>query len=157
MAKIKTNRMSVGQQTGRGDSMHEQFERPLALVREGADLIYSLSDIYSKLNSSIISRKEAEIENAVKLSKAETDAKKEENRHKEEMARIENEWKKISNAAADKEKRESFIESQIQSFRAEYEKYMVMETMDFLSDTVTARLEGLRKVIMELTKELHRD
>lgn len=33
---------------------------------------------------------------------------------------------------------------------------MAMETEEFLSDTVTSRLESLRKVIMELTKELNR-
>ena len=108
------------------------------------------------MNSALGSRKTTDTDNTVKLSKAETDAKKEENRHSEEMAKIDREWKKISDEAADRERRLSFIQGQIQKFQAEYDKYMAMETEDFLSDTVTARLESLRKVIMELTKELNR-
>ena len=115
-----------------------------------------LTEYNYKINIFTNSIKTTDTDNTVKLSKAETDAKKEENRHSEEMAKIDREWKKISDEAADRERRLSFIQGQIQKFQAEYDKYMAMETEDFLSDTVTARLESLRKVIMELTKELNR-
>ncbi len=140
-------------QTG---GLHEKGDRVLSLIHSGMQDINVLANTISTINSTISSRKTTDTDNAVKISKAKADVKKEENRHSEEMAKIDQQWKKIAHDAEDRERRLSFIQGQIQRFQAEYDKYMAMEIGDFLSDTVTSRLESLRKVIMELTKELNR-
>ena len=156
MAKLNLNNAAGGQNSSQNAVSQGKGDRILSLIHSGMQDINVLASTFNTVNSALGSRKTTDTDNTVKLSKAETDAKKEENRHSEEMAKIDREWKKISDEAADSERRLSFIQGQIQKFQAEYDKYMAMETEDFLSDTVTARLESLRKVIMELTKELNR-
>lgn len=156
MAKIKLNNAAGGQNSLQNTALQSKGDRILSLIHLGMQDINTLANTFNTVNSALNSRKTADTDNTVKLSKAETDAKKEENRHNEEMAKLEREWKKVSDQAADRERRLAFIQRQIQKFEAEYDKYMAMETVDFLSDTVTSRLESLRKVIMELTKELNR-
>ena len=156
MAKLNLNNAAGGQNHSPNTVSQGKGDRILSLIYSGMQDINALANTFNTVNSALGSRKTTDTDNTVKLSKAETDAKKEENRHSEEMAKIDREWKKISDEAADRERRLSFIQGQIQKFQAEYDKYMAMETEDFLSDTVTARLESLRKVIMELTKELNR-
>ena len=156
MALLNLNNAAGGQNPSPNTASQGKGDRILSLIHSGMQDINALANTFNTVNSALGSRKTTDTDNTVKLSKAETDAKKEENRHSEEMAKIDREWKKISDEAADRERRLSFIQGQIQKFQAEYDKYMAMETEDFLSDTVTARLESLRKVIMELTKELNR-
>ena len=156
MAKLNLNNKAGGQKPSQSDVPQSRGDKIFALIQTGIQDVNTLAATFNTVNSSIDNRKKTDTDNAVKLSKAETEAKKEENRHNEEMAKIEREWKKITDAAEDRERRLSFIQGQIQRFQTEYDKYMNMETEDFLSDTVTARLESLRKVIMELTKELNR-
>ena len=156
MAKLNLNNVAGGQNPSPNTASQGKGDRILSLIHSGMQDINALANTFNTVNSALGSRKTTDTDNTVKLSKAETDAKKEENRHSEEMAKIDREWKKISDEAADRERRLSFIQGQIQKFQAEYDKYMAMETEDFLSDTVTSRLESLRKVIMELTKELNR-
>ena len=156
MAKLNLNSAAGGQNSSQNTTSQGKGDRILSLIHSGMQDINVLASTFNTVNSTLSSKKTTDTDNAVKLSKAETDAKKEENRHSEEMAKIDREWKKISDEVADRERRLSFIQGQIQKFQAEYDKYMAMETEDFLSDTVTSRLESLRKVIMELTKELNR-
>lgn len=156
MAKLNLNNAAGGQNPSSNTVSQGKGDRILSLIHSGMQDINVLASTFNTVNSTLSSRKTTDTDNTVKLSKAETDAKKEENRHSEEMAKIDCEWKKLSDEAADRERRLSFIQGQIQKFQAEYDKYMAMETEDFLSDTVTSRLESLRKVIMELTKELNR-
>ena len=156
MAKLNLNNAAGGQNPSSNTVSQGKGDRIRSLIHSGMQDINVLASTFNTVNSTLSSRKTTDTDNTVKLSKAETDAKKEENRHSEEMAKIDREWKKLSDEAADRERRLSFIQGQIQKFQAEYDKYMAMETEDFLSDTVTSRLESLRKVIMELTKELNR-
>ena len=139
-----------------GSAIQGKGDRILSLIHTGIQEVNALASTVNTVNSTLDSKKKTDTENTIKLDKAKTDAQKEENRHSEEMAKIDREWAKISNEAADRDKRLSFIQEQIQRLQAEYDKYMAMETEEFLSDTVTTRLEGLRKVILELTKELIR-
>ena len=139
-----------------GLSQGSKGDRVLSLINLGLQDVKMLADTYTSIASNDERRKATDTDNYVKKSKAETDAQKETNRHNEEMAKIEHEWKKIADAAIDRERRLSFIQGQIERFQAEYDKYMAMEDKDFLSSTVTSRLESLRKIIMELTKELNR-
>ena len=156
MAKLNLNNAAGGQNSSPNTAAQGKGDRILSLIHSGMQDVNVLASTFNTVNSTLNSRKTTDTDNTVKLSKAETDARKEENRHSEEMAKIDREWKKISDEAADRARRLSFIQGQIQKFQAEYDKYMAMETEDFLSDAVTSRLESLRKVIMELTKELNR-
>lgn len=152
----KTSKNVASQKPLQSAASQDKGDRILVLIHSGMQEVNMLASIFNTMDSTLVTRKANEVDNSIKLSKAEIDAKKEEHRHSEEMAKIDREWKKISYAAEDRERRLSIIQEQIQKFQAEYEKYMAMETKDFLSDTVTSRLESLRKIIMELTKELNR-
>ncbi len=156
MAKLKLNNAAGRQKSSQNATSQGTGDRIISLFRSGMQDIDTLASAFEKVNSALNSRKTTDTDIAVKLRNAETASKKEDNRHSEEMAKIEREWKKLSDETADRERRLTFIQEQIQKFQAEYDKYMAMETDDFLSATVTSRLESLRKVIMELTKELNR-
>lgn len=156
MTKLSLNNVAGGLNPSQDASFLGKGERIISLIHSGMQDVNALANTFNTVNSTLESRKTTDTDNAVKLSKAETDSKKEDNRHAEEMAKLDREWKKISDEAADREKKLTFIQGQIQKFQAEYDKYMALDTKEFLSDAVTSRLESLRKVIMELTKELNR-
>ena len=156
MAKLNLNNAVGGKNSSQNTAAQGKGDRILSLIHSGMKDVNVLASMFNTVNSTLNSRKITDTDNTVKLSKAETDAKKEENRHNEEMAKIDREWKKVFDEAADRERILSSIQGQIQKFQVEYDKYIAMGTEDFLSDTVTSRLESLRKIIMELTKELNR-
>ena len=155
MAKIKPNNVGVTK-TNQNTTLQGKTDRVLSLISSGLQDVSTLANTFATVSSALERRKVTEIENEVKLNGAETNAQKEMNRHNEEMARIENEWKKFSSEVADKERKLSFIKDQIEKFQTEYDRYLSSETKEFLSDAVTSRLESLRKTIMELTKELNK-
>ena len=156
MAKINIMDSEDIEITTQNEETQDKCNKILNIIDVGLKDINILADINNKVNLTSERVSKTNTDNSIKLKNAETDAQKEKNRHDEEMAKIENEWKKISNTAADRERRLSFIQGQILGFQKEYDKYMGYDTEKFLSDTVTSRLESLRKVIMELTKELNR-
>lgn len=156
MAKIKPTTGMGKENLGQAGAAPQKGDRILFLINTGMQDVNELAKIFSTVSSSLNSRKVTETDNAVKMSRSETDAQKEANRHREQMAKIEQEWKKISDAAADRDRRLSFIQGQIKKFQAEYDRYLSLETKEFLTDTVTSRLESLHKVIVELTKEFNR-
>ena len=156
MAKLNLNNVTEGKNPAQGVVAHGFLDRVPELIHRGIQDVDVLASAANKINSARNSRKTTDTDNAVRLRKAEIDAKNEENRHNEEMRKIDREWEMISNDAADRERKLSFIQGEVQRFQTEYDKYISMETEDFLNDTVTSRLESLRKVIMELTKELLR-
>lgn len=156
MAKINIMDSEDIEITTQNEETQDKCNKILNIIDVGLKDINILADINNKVNLTSERVSKTNTDNSIKLKNAETDAQKEKNRHDEEMAKIENEWKKISDAAADRDRRLSFIQCQIEKFQAEYEKYMALETREFLNDTVTSRLESLRKVIMELTKELNK-
>ena len=132
MAKLNLNNAAGGQNPSPNTASQGKGDRILSLIHSGMQDINALANTFNTVNSALDSRKTTDTDNTIKLSKAETDAKKEENRHSEVMAKIDCEWKKISDEAADRERRLSFIQGQIQKFQAEYDKYMAMETEDQL-------------------------
>lgn len=156
MAKLNLNNSTGGQESSHNATSQGKVDRILSLIHSGLQDVDTLASAFDKMNSASNSRKTTDTDIAVRLKNADIDAKKEDNRHIEEMAKIDREWKKLSDETADRERKLTFIQEQIQKFQAEYDKYMAMETDDFLSNTVTSRLESLRKVIIELTKELNR-
>ena len=156
MARINPGKGTGGQEKSQNGTVQGKGDRVLFLISSGLQDVQVLAEIFNKVNATVEKRKTTDTEITVKLSKAETEAQKEKNRHDEEMAKIERDWKKISDAAVDRDRRLSFIKGQIGKFQAEYDKYIALETKEFFSDTVTSRLESLRKVIVDLVKELNR-
>lgn len=156
MAKIKPNQPGGKQIPGQNGSTPGRGDMILSLIHTGMQDVNSLASTYATFTSARNSRKVTETDNAVKMSRAQTDSQKEDNRHEEEMAKIDQAWEKISKSAEDRDRRLSFIQGQIEKFQAEYDKYMALDTENFLSATVTSRLESLRKVILDLTKELNK-
>ena len=156
MAKINPGKGEGGQKNSQNGTVQGKGDRVLFLISSGLQDVEVLAKTFNTVSATIEKRKLTDTEITVKLSKAETETQKEKNRHDEEMAKIEREWKKISDAAADRDRRLSFIQGQIGKFQAEYDKYLALEAKEFFSDTVTSRLESLRKVIVELVKELSR-
>ena len=152
----KTSKNVASQKPLQSAASQDKGDRILALIHSGMQEVNMLASIFNTVDSSLVNRKTHEIDNSIKLSKAEMDAKKEEHRHSEEMAKIDREWKELTYAAEDRERRQSYIQGLIQKFQAEYDMYIAMEIEDFLSDTVTSRLVSLRKTILELTKELNK-
>ena len=80
--------------------------------------------------------------------------KQEENRHIEEMEKLEQEWLKISKSAENRDEYIKIIKKQVEYFQLEYDKYLQYDDDIFLSEEVTRRLADLRGKIVELTKEL---
>ncbi len=156
MAKINVKNRVVNPECTKNNTVQGKNDSVLSLISSGLQDVRELAGIFDSVNLTLERRKTTYTDNAIKLSRAENDVQKEKNRHDEEMAKIENDWKKISDTAADRDRKLSFIQGQIERFQAEYDKYMALETKEFLSDTVTSRLESLRKVIMDLTKELNK-
>ena len=152
MAKLNLNNAARRKEISQNDASQGTEDRILSLIHSGMQDVDALASAFATVNSALGSRKTTDTDNTVKLRKVEIDAKKEDNRHIEEMAKIEREWKKISDEVADRESMRSFIQGQIQRFQDHYDKIMSMETEDYLRET--ARLEDLHKIIVELTKEL---
>ena len=151
MAKINPEIRSSKAKHAESETMKERGEKMLSLISSGLQDVRALADIYDTVSSTAERSKTVDTDNAVKLCKAEADADKEKNRHDEEMMRIKQNWIQISNVAEDREKRFIFIKSKIDMFQEEYYKYLNMDQEEFMSDTVTKRLESLRKIIKELT------
>lgn len=126
----------------------------LSLVHSGMRTLDELAGIYSKVSSVEDRRREVETDNAVKMLTAETDGRKEDNRHIEQMARLEQEVKRLSDSAEDREARLSVIRVAIDVFQAEYNRYLSLDQDTFLDESTRAGLESLRKDILALTREL---
>ncbi len=154
MTKINVGKRTEKTKAPQNENVQVSGDRVLFLIDSGLKDIRALAEIFDSFSSSVDRRKESDTENTVKLSKAGLDVQKERYRHEEEMARITHEWKKFSDATADKERRLLFISNLIKEFQAEYDTYLALDTEEFLSENVTLRLDSLRTVIFELVKEL---
>lgn len=146
---------AVGSQNSSKKAISEgKVDRILSLIHNGIQDVDKLAATFKSVNSALCERKNTEIETTVKLSNAKNEEKKEEYRHSEAMAKIDKEWEKLFAKSADRDSRLKFVKDIIQQLQDEYDKYMKMETKDFLDDKVATRLKDLRSVIMELAKEL---
>lgn len=144
--KKLTNNVSNNNVTGSNN-------RIFSLIMDGNSIVMDLADTYGRLIEIENDKRAKEVDNSIKLSKAETEVTKEQNRHNEKMIELEQEWEKINNSADERERLLSFIEQQIMKMQEEYDRYLNLATEDFLADTVTSRLDSLRKVYTDLTKE----
>ncbi len=122
------------------------------IIKTGFQSINAIADAWDTFNSSVDRHKTTNTDNAVKMQKAETETQKEANRHEEELARIEQEWKKISNSQSNKEQQRLYLQGFVSDFQKEYEKYLAYEGEKFLDEETRKGLEGLRKSILDLTK-----
>lgn len=152
MATIKPINPKGKKQAYNIENGNGQTDRVLSLFQAGFQLITDLGNAYSTVRSTIDSRKNIETDNAIKLHRVDLDVQKEENRHKEEMFRLEQQWKKLKEDEANQKERMTFIREQTQKFQSEYDRYLAMDDTVFTSDSVSNRLNELRKVIVELAK-----
>ena len=157
MAKINLGNGKINTKTFQNTTAEDQGNSVLSIISTGLQDVRALTDIFDSVSSTVEKRKMNDADIAVKLRKADTDAQKEKNRHEVEMEKIEQEWKKISAAAEDRDKRLLFLQGFVERFQADYDNYLNMDINDFMSPKVTTSLESLRKQIIELIKELNRE
>ena len=129
-------------------------DRVTCLVDSGIKTVNELADIVSKVSSSVDSRRSVEADNAVKMLTAETDARKEDDRHIEKMAELEQERLRISSSTADKEANRSIVLEMIKVFREQNDYYLALSQDAFMDEQTTSRLDKLNDIISALTMEL---
>lgn len=156
MAKISNPKAVGNASTAQKGADQGSWERAFSIVSTCVQDFRGLTDSISSVGETIDRRKSTDTDNAVKVSKAETDAKKEGNRHAEEMARIELEYKKISEAKENGELRWSMIQEIFQMFKADYEKIVEMDTEEYKSLEIQQTLTNLRKTLQDLSVEIIR-
>ncbi|WP_026527808.1 hypothetical protein [Butyrivibrio sp. VCD2006] len=128
----------------------------LALLDAAVKDVKILTDTVDSVNKTLDRRRTTDTDNSVKVSKAETDAKKEDNRHEEAKANIELEYKKIAEATAKGELKWAMIQNIVQMLMDESNKINNMEDAVFLSEESRASRDDLHKTMLELSKEIIR-
>lgn len=131
-------------------------DRVLSLFGTAIKDLKIITDSVDSVNKIADRRKTTDTDNAVKVSKAETDAKKEDNRHDEAKANIELEYKKIEEASANGEFKWPMIQNMVQMLRAESDKINSMDDSAFLSEESRASRDDLHRTMIELSKEIIR-
>lgn len=130
--------------------------RIVSLVSTGIQAVSELADIYNNVSSSLDSRRTVETDNAIKRDRAETDARKEDNRHTEALAKLELDKHRITDAAADKEARRAILSGLLSGFEEEYKYYLSLSQDAFMDEQTTSRLDRLHDVVSALAMELIR-
>lgn len=143
----------AGGQTGVSQG---KADRILSLFGTAIKDLKIITDSVDSVNKTVDRRKTTETENAVKVSKAETEAKKEDYRHDEAKAKIELEYKKIAEASANGELKWSMIQNMVQMLMAESNKINGMDDSAFLSEESRASRDDLHRTMIELSKEIIR-
>lgn len=129
-------------------------ERILFLFGTAVKDLRVITDSFDSVTKTVYRSKTTETDNAVKICKAEMEAKKEDNRHDEAMANIELEYKKIANAAENGELRWSMIQTMVQILVAESNKINTMDNLAFLTEESRASRDDLHRTMLELSKEI---
>lgn len=156
MGNFDMGNIAGGKKKEKIESVKVKGDRILSLFHTGIQDVKELANVFNTVSTTLDKKRSTDAQNVERLRKAETEAQKEINRHNEEMQRIEQEWKRISNKEAERERKLSLIGEMRSKLEVEYDRYLALENEDFFSETVTSRLASLRKVIVELTKELNR-
>ena len=131
-------------------------DRILSLFGTAVKDLKIITDSVDSVNKTVDRRKTTDTDNAVKVSRAETDAKKEDNRHDEAKANIELEYQKLAEASASGELRWSMIQNMVQMLMAESNKINSMDDSVFLSEESRASRDELHRTMIELSKEIIR-
>ena len=138
------------------NGMTQGIDRAFALVGSAVKDLKIVTDSVDSVSKTVDRRKTTDVDNAVKVSRADTEAKKEDNRHDEAMAKIEIEYKKLSEASANGELKWSMVRDMVQMIRAEFNKLISMDDTAFLSEESRISRENLHKTMLELSKEILR-
>ena len=133
-----------------------KVDRILSLFGTAIKDLKIITDSYDSVTKSVARRKTTDTDNAVKVSKAETDSKKEDNRHDEAKANIELEYKKIAEASANGELKWSMFQDMVQMLMAESNKINSMDDSVFLSEESRSSRDDLHRTMIELSKEIIR-
>jgi len=133
-----------------------KVDRMLSLFGTAIKDLKIITDSYDSVTKSVDRRKTTDTDNAVKVSKAETDSKKEDNRHDEAKANIELEYKKIAEASANGELKWSMFQNMVQMLMAESNKINSMDDSVFLSAESRFSRDALHRTMIELSKEIIR-
>jgi iron-sulfur cluster repair protein YtfE (RIC family) len=124
------------------------------LLAIGIQTVNELAEIYSKVSSSVDSRRTVKTDNDVKMLRAETDARKEDDRHREQMAKLEQERLKLSSLDADKEVSRSMLRETFNMLKDQHEFYQALSKEEFLDERVTERVDKLNDIISALAMSL---
>ncbi len=133
-----------------------KFDRIITLFGTAIKDLKIITESVDSFNKTVDRRKTTDTDNAIKVSKAETDAKKEENRHDEAKANIELEYKKIEEASTNGELKLSMIQNMVQMLMSESNKINSMDDSMFLSEESRASRDDLHRTMLELSKEIIR-
>ena len=151
MAKLSLNK------TAGGKSVATQgIDSVVPLLGVAVDKLKVISDSIDSVSKTVDRRKTTDTDNAVKISKAETESKKEDNRHSEAMAKIELEYKTITEASANGELKMSMIQDMVQMIKKDADRLNGMEDAVILSDEARASRQDLYKIMLELSEKILR-
>lgn len=145
---------------GKSEKLHgeggtvEMADNVANLVASGIQTVNELADIFGKVSSSVDRRRTVRTDNDVKMLKAETDARKETDRHIEQMTKLDQERSKVDDLAANKEANRSVLMETIKVLKEQHEYYLKLSKDEFLSDRVSSRLDKLNDIISALAMEL---
>ncbi len=151
MAKLGSDK-TVDRQSGTIQGM----DRIVSLLGAAVKNSKVITDSFDTVSKTVDRRKTTDADNAVKVSKAETESKKEDNRHGEAMANIELEYKKVCDAFAQGKLDQSMLQSMIQPIIIGLNRINGMDDIVFLSEEARVSREELHKTMLELYKELIR-
>lgn len=115
-----------------------------------------LTDSINSVGGTIDKRKSTDADNAVKIRNAENEVQKEGNRHDEEMARIELEYKKISDAKEKGELELSMIREIYQMILIDYKKIVEMDNDEYMRPEIQQARTELLKILKDLSVEISR-
>ena len=132
----------------------EKAERFISLLGTAVKDVKIITDSYDSVTKSVDRRKITDTDNAVKISKAETELKKEEYRHDEAKANIELEYKKITEASAAGELKWSMIQDMVKTLVDTSNRINSMDDSVFLSEESRASRNELHRTMIELSKEI---
>lgn len=152
MAKSDSNKTA----TGKGNVPQGKIDRFLSLFGSAMKDLQVITSSVESVSKTVERRKTTDTENAVKISKAETDAKKEENRHNEAIANINLEYKRIAEASQSGDLKWSMIQDMVQMIKSEADKLTSMDDDTFLSEASRNSRDNLHRTIIELSKEIIR-
>lgn len=148
MPKSKSNSGQTGTTNG--------MDRTVSLLGSAVKNLKVITDSIDNIGKTVDRRKKTDTDNAVRVSKAETDSKKEDNRHGEAMAKIELEYRKVSEASASGNLKWSMVQEMIKMIKDEADKLNNMDDVVYLSEEANMSRENLHKTMLELAKEIIR-
>ena len=126
----------LGSQMGTADHV-------LTLISSGVQILEGIGNTVSSISETLNSKSKVATENRIKVGQMEAE------RQKAEL-----EFEKFRTASHEHEQDRELIRNMLKVFMDQHQKYLEMNTEQFMSDTVTARLKDLNGIVLGLIKEL---